>query len=432
VKRRASLVFWATHAGWLIAWPLRSLHADARAEPSSAESYAGPRGPVVEASLPPAGAGTWPKVCSLRHAVCVHAAPGTPPARQLAALDSAERVWETMTGALDLPPPEGDLDGAWHVYLVDDIEGGGRALLHGRDPRAHFDRGASFALVDRSKGGCSLDLAFARAVARGSLWRVAPAVDEGSAVGQSEAMARLAVICASGDEDAQAFQLRPDRTIVDPFSPAFDRGASMFFAWVDGTFGTSPGTFIEGLWALSPTRTPTDSWRWARAPTPFDVMRVSLQGVLRSGSTMDDVFVRFAVDRASMDPPPRDSWSIPWPIRARRLAAPEPVAPTGTTLVRVDVAAAPPGAKLHVEAEWEDYARMRWVVAKLDASGKMLAQIPIGSTDHSTLAALTVENLGGVTQVLVVGVNVGSTEHPFYPQQGEWEPHGWLLTLGGE
>ena len=110
----------------------------------------------------------------------------------------------------------------------------------------------------------------------------------------------------------------------------------------------------------------------------------------------------------------------------------DPVAPTGASMVRVDLAGAPPRAKLHVEAEWEDYARMRWVVAKLDASGKMLAQIPIGSTDHSTLAALTVENLGGVTQVLVVGVNVGSTEHPFYPQQGEWEPHGWLLTLGGE
>jgi hypothetical protein len=434
VKRRVSLALLVTLAGGSLGWflLLPPSRADALAQESPARSSPGPRGPIVEASLPPAGAGAWPRVCSARHPVCVHAMPVTPPARELAALDSAERAWETLTGALELPPPDGDLDGAWHVYLVDDVEGGGRAFLQGKDPRARFDRATSFGLVDGAQRGCSLDLALARAVARGSLWRVAPAVDEGSAAGQSEAIARLAAICASGDEDTLAFQLRPDRAIVDPVSTAFDRGASLFFGWLDDTFGASPGTFIEGLWALSPTHTPPDSWRWAGAPTPFDVMRVSLRGSLRSGSTIDDVFVRFAVDRASMDPRPRDSWHVPWPVHARRLAAPEPLAPTGTTLVRVDVAGAPPGAKLHVEAEWEDYARMRWVVAKLDASGKVLAQIPIGSTDRSTIAAVTVENLGSVNQVLVVGVNVGSTEYAFDPDQGEWEPHGWLLTLGGE
>jgi hypothetical protein len=75
---------------------------------------------------------------------------------------------------------------------------------------------------------------------------------------------------------------------------------------------------------------------------------------------------------------------------------------------------------------------MRWVVVKLDATGRVLALKFVGSLDRSTQAAVTVENLDSVDHVLVVGVNVGTTEQPFDPNQGEWESHGWLLTLGAE
>jgi hypothetical protein len=359
--------------------------------------------------------------------------PGTSAAFQLAALESADRSWDAMTGALQAPPPDGALDGVWHVYLVDGVDGGGRSLLDGRDPRAHFDRASSFALVDRQTSpGCSLDLALARAVAEGSIWHVAPAMDQGSAVAQGETIARLASLCASGSEDQTAFQSQPERALVDPFSTAFDRGASMFFGWLDATFGASPGALLQGLWALSPTHTSPQAWRWAEPRTLFGVLRVSLRDSLWQGSNIDDVFVRFALDRASMDPPPRLAWHVVWPTHARRLAAPEAIAPTGATFVRVDLAGAPVGGKLHVEAEWEDYARMRWVVVKLDATGRVLALKFVGSLDRSTQAAATVENLDSVDHVLVGGVNVGTTEQPVNPNQGEWESHGWLLTLGAE
>ena len=74
---------------------------------------------------------------------------------------------------------------------------------------------------------------------------------------------------------------------------------------------------------------------------------------------------------------------------------------------------------------------MRWTVVKLDASGRAMAVVPVTSLRLATRASLTVQLLDGVDRVLVVGVNVGSTEHPFDPGQGEWEPHGWLLTLEG-
>jgi len=387
-------------------------------------------GPVIERDHPPPAAASWPKACSVRNPICVHAPAGMPSAVWLAALESADRAWEAVTDALDLPPPDGGPDGAWHVYMVDEVDGGGRALPEGRDPRARFDSAYSFALVDRStRPGCSLDRALARVVLRGSLWRVAPAIDDGSAIAQVEGMAKLTTLCADG-EDAAAFQLHPERALIDPASPSFDRGASMFFGWLDATFAASPGVFVEGLWALSPTRTSPEAWRWAGAPTTFDVLRASVRDLLWQGSTFDDVLVRFAIERASADPPPRFAWNVPWPVVARRLAASDPVDPTGASFVKVDLAGAPSGAKLHVEVEWEDYGRMRWIVAKIDPKGQVRAQIPVGSLGRSPKGAVTVENLEGFDHLLVAGVNVGSTEQAFDPDQGEWEPHGWLLTIG--
>ncbi|HEX4448826.1 MAG TPA: hypothetical protein VH044_18920 [Polyangiaceae bacterium] len=401
--------------------------------------------------------------CSFRHPLCVDAPRGTPGGVALAALDAADRAWDAITGALAAPSPDGGPDGRWHVQLADHVEGGSEVRPVTRDPVARFDRASSFARVDRAlTPGCSLDRALARAVARASLWRAAPATDEGSAIAEAETLARLATPCAGGEGDSEAFQSAPERTIVAPGSLDRERGASVFFGWADATFASEPGRLIVGLWALAPTRTPPTASRWAAAPTGFDVLRASLKDALWPGSTFDDALVRFAVARASISPPSggapsggppsggapsgsapsggpplmvppvRLAWSIPWPSRARRLVAPRPVAPTGASYVLVDRAGAPPGAKLRLEAAWEDFGRMRWVAVKLDAAGQALAELPVTSLDRATRTSMTIESLDAAAAVLIVGVDVGSTEHPFDPDQGEWEPHGWLLTLEGE
>ncbi len=392
-------------------------------------------GPLVDPTQPARAdtCPTCPCVCSFRHPICVHGAPKTVPAVALEALRAADRAWDAITGTLGAPAPDGGLDGTWRVDLVDNVEGGVRTVLVARDPLARFDRASSAALVDRATpSGCALDFAMARAIARGSLWRGAPATDAGSALAEAEALAHLATPCASSEEDRGAFQTHPERPIVDASSTAFERGASLFFDWLDSTFGSEPGTLIVGLWALSPTRTPAGAARWAGTPTGFDVLGVSLANALWQGSRLDDVFVRFAVQRSSAFPPVRPAWHVPWPANVRRLSSPEPVAPTGASYVLVDLDGAPRGSKLRLEAEWEDYGRMRWVALKLDEDGRAMATLPIGSTDRATRASMTVDSLDGVSRVLVVGANVGSTEHPFDPDQGEWEPHGWLLTLEGE
>ena len=153
---------------------------------------------------------------------------------------------------------------------------------------------------------------------------------------------------------------------------------------------------------------------------------------LGTDSTFDDVLARFAVHRALAAPPAHPAWHIPWPAKARRFASPVPVAPTGSSYVMVDLAGAPAKASLRVEAQWEDFGRMRWEVVKLDAQGREMADLTVTSLPLGTMASMTVESLEGVDRVIVVGVGLGSTDHPFDPDQGWWEPHGWLLTIEGE
>jgi hypothetical protein len=404
----------------------------------AAEATGPPRPRAFEQAehAPPAGSTAWARACSVLHPLCVAAEPGTSARTLLAALDAANRAWEALTGALAVPAPDRSDDGFWHVYLVapatetgTDLSGGGTAMLERHDPSARFERGQSFALVDRTTPqGCRLDLALARAVARGAGLRSAPATDRGSAVAEAETLARLATPCASGADDAATFQGHPERTPVDPWAEGFDRGAALLFDWLDARFGASPGALVAGLWALSPTRA-TDRGESPSHPTGFDVLRVSLRDRLFPGSTFDDAMVRFAIERAAMLPGARLGWRVGFPPRPRRLLAPEPLAPLGAGYVSIDTGGRPSGATLRLEADWEDYARMRWVVLKLDAVGGSQGELPMGSVYKGTHASLTVENLDGTASLLVVGVDVGDTEAPFDPGAGGWEPHGWTLTL---
>src|ERR1700722_6365000 len=307
-------------------------------------------GAEITLASPPAGAQGWPRACSLRHPVCVHVQPGASARVVLQALDAIDRAWDVETQTLELPAPDGGGDGIWDAYIVDGVAEGGRAQLTSRGPLARSDRGASLGLLDgRAAAGCALDVATARALAWGALLRMAPAMDSGTARAQTRMLARLATGCSDGTEDDRSFQAEPETTLVDPESLARSSGASMFFDWLETRFAGEPGALVAGTWALAPTKTPPGAWRWGGKPTYFDVLASSLAGAMGTDSDLDDVLLRFAVDRALAPPPARVAWHIPWPDHARRLASPVPVAPTGASYVMVDHAGAPSGATLRVE-----------------------------------------------------------------------------------
>jgi hypothetical protein len=300
------------------------------------------------------------------------------------------------------------------------------------DPRTRLERGVSVAWIDRSARGCLLELAVARAVAQGSLLASAPATAKGLGLAETEELARLAAPCGVFDENARVFQAEPERTLFDGSSPAFARGGAAFFEWLDAKFGRAPGALVPAIWALTPGRSDVQGTGTHADATVFDVLAKSLHGAaFASDSTLDEVFVGFAVARAVMWPPVRTAWEVPWPERPRRLVSPTPVSPTAASYVVIHREAAPRGSRLRLEMEWEDYARMRWVALKLGSSGAILAQIHVSSPNLATQAALTLDALDDTDRVVVVGVNVGSTEHALEPAQDEWEPHGWMLTIEG-
>jgi hypothetical protein len=321
------------------------------------------------------------------------------------------------------------------------VEGSAATILSERDVRSRVDRASAFTLLDASiPPGCRMDSLLAREIARASLMRAAPATDEGSARAETTYLAELSVPCAAAPSAQELdFQAHPERVLVETWTDAprfglsFDRGAALFFRWLDG-FAVDPGGIVRATWALSPTMTPIGAWRWTDEPDGFDVLRATFKNALGDGTSFDDVLLEFAVARATWETAPRAriDWEIDWPAKPRRLASPVPVAPTGASYIVVRREGALAGSRLRLEAAWEQHARMRWAAVKLDASGRRLSQVIVGSPDRATEAQTTVVDLDQAASVLVVGVNVGDFSYPFDPDDETWEPHGWLLSVGAE
>jgi hypothetical protein len=398
--------------------------------------------------------------CSFRHALCVHAsgvaargAATRAAAEVVALLDAADNAWDAATLGLDLPAPDSALasTGALDLYLVDGDPYATRTLIDLRDPRGGFDRASAFALVGRGvTPGCALEAAAARVVARSILFGVAPATDEGSALAESAYVARLMVPCATGD-DVRAFQAHPELGLADTFGPPSDSiareparvqttpgeryasGASLFYDWVDDSFGGSPGSIVRAMWALSPTLTATNAARWNDEPDGFDVLRMSFKNALTTGSTVDDLWLDFAVARAFVpDDPARVEWSIDWPTAPRALMSGAGIAPTGASYIAVDCKGRPKGARLRFEARWEEHARILWTLVRVDAAGREISRVGVPEQDRGTEAQTSLVHLDGVARVLVVGTNAGDPLYPFDPDDYAWEPHGWVVSLAGE
>ncbi len=386
-----------------------------------------------------------PPACSMRYPLCVHRGSDATPALTLAALAAAERAWAALTGPLAFLPPDADPSTrAYDLYLAgsdDAIAIGDGTYLAERDARSSMDRASAFSVVSsRIAAGCALDAAVARAVARAALYRVAPGTDEGSALAQTSYLAALVAPCApSLDEGIADFQSAPESTPVDthPELPpglavSIARGARLLPAWLDETYGSEPGAIVRALWALAPTQTKLGAPRWNSEPDGFDVMRVTFRGTLSMAEGLDELFTGFAVARAfePASAPVRVDWDLPWPVKAKRVAASVGVAPLGSAYVRIhDV---PAHARLRIEATWEEHAKMRFTAVKLDASGNKIGQIPITGLPRTTEAQRTIADLDGVASVLIVAMNAGDSSFGFDPDDVAWEPHGYLLTIAAE
>ncbi len=395
------------------------------------------------------------RVCSFRVPLCIHAAGTSRQRTILNVLGASERAWEALTGALRLPAPDVDVDDLrYHLYLVEGASERGVTRVAARDVRSRVDRAHAFTVLDAAiHEGCELDALVSRELARAVLFRVSPATTEGIARAQTTYLAALLAPCAVGPatDSARAFQTQPNRAVCDaraeeegsaasdelangPRARAFSEGASLFWSRIDRAFARTPFAIVMASWALSPTMTPVAAMRWEGEPDAFDVLRVSFQNALSTGSTLDDLLLDTAVARASRDEvsPVTLDWDIAWPASPKRLAPRAPVFPTGSSYVKIRREGAAVGARLRVEITWEEHALFRWTLVKLDADGRELGRVGIKAPNRATEAQMTLADLGGVDSLLLVGTNVGDPTYRFDPDDDVWEPHGWLVTLASE
>lgn len=386
------------------------------------------------------------RACSARVPVCVHLpGRGHRPGDAAAAADALaafERAWPVLTGALAVPAPDLGIDSlAYDVFLRD---GETETVLEARDMRSRVDRGRAFTWLDRRmRASCMLDATAATAIARASLFRSAPATEEGTAMAQARYLAELAFPCALAfDVHAMDAQAHPEDEVARP-------GASVFWDRVDWAFGRQPGGIALAAQALHPSMTAPASARWTNEPDTFDVLRLTFKNALSTGSTVNDLWLDFGVARyfvgdrddrfhlpelrtlgAAGDVPL--AWDIAWPKTPRRLAPRTPVAPTGASYLVIHREGAKPGSRLRVEIEWEQHALFHWALVKLDASGRETARIVIPSRERATETSMTLADLDATDRVLLVGVNTGDPAYPFDPDDETFEPHGWLVTVAEE
>ncbi len=401
--------------------------------------------PFLPARTRPDAAATPVTVCSFTEPVCIHAATTVSPDAVLTTLAGAEHALHAYR-ALGFPPPRPPYD----VYLLPSVEA--PATVADLLPRSDgWDQASAFTVMPPPdpRAGCEAPFA----VAQGVALAIALGFDAGAETGalsmESSYFATLVADCPAVEIPAvDAFQQSPERSFMT--GDALERGAAdgaMLFPWfLDDALGVDgPGRAMLGLLALGTQRTPPGSWEWKNEPDTFDILRATMRD---RASTLENLLLDFAIARAFVGSRSdgahlsdvvrfgdagrvRFEWSVPFASLPRRLAPLAPVEPTGMTYVWLDLTGAPAGAELTFAADWEQPALFRWSLVKVDRDGAEAGRLDVAGVFGDNHAERTLLGLDGLAGVVVVGVNIGSSDrsHPFDPDEQPLMPHAYTVTL---
>ncbi|KYF65356.1 hypothetical protein BE15_41230 [Sorangium cellulosum] len=266
-------------------------------------------------------------------------------------------------------------------------------------------------------------------------------------------LAAVAAPCPAEELAAvDAFQRAPERALTGAALGALD-GALLFPWYLDDAHGTgTPAQIAVSLLAIAAQSTPAGAARFRAEPDVFDALRASLRS---RGKDLDDLLLDFAVARAFLGSRSdgahlsdaarfgdfgrvRFEWSLPYATLPRRVAPLRPIEPTGATYLWLDLsaesAAGAPDletAEITFVADWELPALFRWAIVKVDRQGAEAGRVEVAGIFGSSRAQRTVVGLGGLSGLLIVGVNAGSMirSRPFDPDDAPFMPHAYAVWL---
>ena len=405
------------------------------------------------------------KACSQKRPVCVHAVSRISAASLDRALDAAETTFTTL-GALGLPLPRNDAsrggDGRFDVYLDANADDA-RALvdLGGTDPV--FGGASAFGVSPPPRGkGCDGRQRVALAVAEGALLGLDEATDRSVLNMSASYLASIAEPCSVSEIEAvDTFQRAPDRCLAGEGEAAmladthlFQRppralepqpGAFLFPLFLDERFAAqAPGTILASLFAVG-QHPRAEAAFFVDEPDFFDGLRSSLKA---RNVSFGDTVLDFAVSRAFIGTRSdgmhladvdrfgdlgrvRFEWKVPFGSLPRRVAPARPLDALGSTYLWLDLAGASPTDEVSFIAEWEVPFLFRWAIVKIAPDGTDAGRIDVAPVFGEYRAEKAIRDLGGVSALLIVGVNDGewSKADPFDPGEPRLDPKGYMVTL---
>ncbi|WP_434044675.1 MULTISPECIES: hypothetical protein [Sorangium] len=401
------------------------------------------------------------RACSFTLPVCVHApadVPGAAVLDGLAHLEAATRAYDAL--GLPRPLPDGQRGGgpSYDLYL----ERGPRRgpLRVGHDMRAlgdRFDAASAFAVAAapaaHGRGGCASASDAAYALGHAVAARLDAGAEEGALAMTASYLTAVAAPCPAEELAAvDAFQRAPERALTGAALGALD-GALLFPWFLDDAHGTgTPAQIAVSLLAIAAQSTPAGAARFRAEPDVFDALRASLRS---RGKDLDDLLLEFAVARAFLGSRSdgahlsdaarfgdfgrvRFEWSLPYATLPRRVAPLRPIEPTGATYLWLDLSAESAAggpdletAEITFVADWELPALFRWAIVKVDRQGAEAGRVEVAGIFGSSRAQRTVVGLGGLSGLLIVGVNAGSMirSRPFDPDDAPFMPHAYAVWL---
>nr|MBP9114285.1 hypothetical protein [Polyangiaceae bacterium] len=162
-------------------------------------------------------------------------------------------------------------------------------------------------------------------------------------------------------------------------------------------------------------------------PDVWDVLKASHRGDYGQGSGWDELYLRYALARASEKSAPV-RWSVEWPKNARKLTTFEGLDPLGWVAIDVATAQRKKDAGLRIEIDWEESANMRWGLVKLDGAGRSIGTNVMPVVPRSAQAAWSFAELGDAATLRIVGTFTSEWAVPI-DEEESWTPRGWVVSI---
>lgn len=392
----------------------------------------------------------WPVIegqrsCSSRRPVCVVSSAATtsaigseslgeasPPLGAAQSLEYFERAWEEHTFGASLPGPRASFEQplTWNPDPTRPL-----TVRRERVPSRGFDRARS-----RCEGGAPT-LENARiCLIQSALFASAPATASWLARGlAAQATAQM------GDAPKVRFELQssfahPQLGILSSTTahrswrsaaarrvPVTSLRSARFFEYLEARSQAALG---EAAWlslSLAATRTRPGVTRWEAEPDILDVLAATVRGDGVALARLFDDFAQQSLFQAQAWGTKMEfAWRLGSESLPRNVALADPMEPTGTSYVRVDLQPGDRNKVIAFRMSCESPVSYVWSVVRLDEADSLHSSVEIAYRERGGEAEARITPQPGVRALVLVGTNMGGIDlaHPFDPDHEPHEAHG--------